>query len=312
MLTGFSIFSKEGNCYLKSMKNLIPKDIAGRAKILDSNLGNKKQEIKSDRLNPYSRTTQKELNFPYRSSRVFGEVISGSKKSPLKIHYELDLEKDIAVLKYEGEFKKYSKSVMKKAQKLYEKGFRIDEGGWKSLFPRGMLAILAGLIILEKYPDLALVIVIYGFYEMEKLGSLDDDSVMEYLEEKRCKKCGRNLASEEIKKPEVREISTTEDYEILIKRFQKCKYCGHEITEEGSEGFDTVKTNTSDSSRKILGIRPRCTRCKRKNAYEEFRKGDIRTKDSIRTTTKYYRCRYCENIELKIKTENIEYVDMGS
>ncbi|MCC4771617.1 hypothetical protein FXV91_16020 [Methanosarcina sp. DH2] len=201
---------------------------------------------------------------------------------------------------------------MKNAQKLCEKGFRIDEGGWKSLFPRGMLAILAGLLILEKYPALALVIVIYGFYEMEKFGSLDDDSVMSYLEEKRCKKCGRNLAYAETRKPEVREISTPQDYQILIKRFQKCKYCGHESIEEGSEGFYTSKASTNDSSEKILGMHPRCNKCKCRNAYEEFRKEDIKIKDSIRTTTRYYKCRYCGNIELKIKTENIAYVDIGS
>lgn len=294
------------------MKNLISKDTSGKVKSPESDLGNKKYEIKSSRLNRYSQTTQKALNFPYKSSRVFGEVISGSKKYPLKIHYELDLEKDIAVLRYEGEFKKYSKSVTKNAQKLCEKGFRIDEGGWKSLFPRGMLAIITGLLIFEKYPALAAIVIIYGFYEMEKLGSLDEESVLSYLEEKRCKICGKNLAYTEIRKPEVREISTSQDYRILIKRFQKCKYCGYEIIEEGAEGFNTVKTNTSDSLKKILGARPRCTKCNRTNAYEEFRKGDIRIKDSIRTTTRYYKCRYCENIELKIKTENTEYVDIAS
>jgi hypothetical protein len=288
---------------------LIPKDISGRCNTLDEGFWNEKQEIVPKELNSESRTIEKMPDFqaeePDGSSKVLGTTTYGTKGFFREVRYKLDLEKDIAILTHEGEFKKYSKSIMKNAQKLSEKDFSHEDKGWKSLFPRGVLAIMIGMLIFEKYPILAVIAIIYGFYEMEKLDSLDNDSVLEYLEEKRCEKCGKNLAYEETKKPEVREISAPKDYQILIKRFQKCKYCGHERIEEGSEGFTTVKTNIKYSFKKILRMRPKCSKCRRDNAYEDFRKADVRYNNLVRITIRYYKCRYCGNTELKIEESNM-------
>ena len=297
------------------MKDFILNGISGKAKSPDGTLRSEEQETKSEDLNPQSQTVEKDINSPAqeldRSSIVSSAFTYWDGKISREAHNELDLENNIAILTYEGELKEYSKSVVKNAQKLIEKELRNEEEGWKSLFPRGLVAIIIGMLIFKKYPILAVIAIIYGFYEMEKLASLDNSLVLEYLAERRCKKCGKNLAYDEIKKPEVREISTPQDYKINIKRFRKCKYCGHESIEEGSEGFFTRKTKVNDTLRKSLGMRPKCSKCRRVNAYEEFREADTRIKDPTSTTIRYYRCRYCENIELSIESVNIGLVQGG-
>lgn len=48
------------------------------------------------------------------------------------------------------------------------------------------------------------------------------------LEKLPCKNCGKTIAYEEYKKPDVKERKCGMDSEIITRRYYRCKYCGYE------------------------------------------------------------------------------------
>lgn len=219
-----------------------------------------------------------------------------------KYLYEIDLEKNIVVITYRGEFKEYSYFIEVRAGNLREKD-QCPSKREKFLYWIGILMLLfVGPLIAEKYPISLVPLLLIGIYSTMKLNYTEEIScAIRYLEKTKCEKCGKNFAYQEIRKPSVREISTPKSYEICITRNFKCKYCGYIHTEKRSEGYSTCKRMNYNILQETLGTKPECRKCGRGNAYNEFRKSDTKSKNNIMTEIKYYKCRYCGNIEVKVE-----------
>ncbi len=128
---------------------------------------------------------------------------------------------------------------------------------------------------------------------MLKLGNQFSNVAMYYRESK-CEKCGEEFACEEFRIPDIKEISTPDNYSFQIIRYWKCRSCGFENVRKSSEGFVAKKGETIRFS--FLAKVP-CKKCGKTDAYVEYKKPDIReiNRDIIRKTMirRYYRCKLC-------------------
>lgn len=116
----------------------------------------------------------------------------------------------------------------------------------------------------------------------------------EYYKNMKCNNCGKEFICLETEKPDIKEISTSEDFRILATRYWKCKSCGY-INVRMNYEFATKKGKPMklSSLAKIA-----CKRCGKTAAYIEYKKPDeIISKsasfiDTMRRS--YYRCKFCE------------------
>jgi len=100
--------------------------------------------------------------------------------------------------------------------------------------------------------------------------------VANYYRKAFCEVCAREFAYEEFEKPDLEEISTSEDYSLKITRHWKCKYCGNEKLITGSEGFVTTKGEKMGFSSLV---KIPCKNCGKTTAYEEYKKPDVKKND---------------------------------
>lgn len=80
----------------------------------------------------------------------------------------------------------------------------------------------------------------------------------EYYRNTICNNCGNEFICHETERPDVREISTPENYTIRITRYWSCRFCGYVNIRESSEGFVTRKEKTMKSSSLA---KVQCKRC---------------------------------------------------
>ncbi len=121
-------------------------------------------------------------------------------------------------------------------------------------------------------------------------------ATFEYHQDRKCRKCGKYLACEEYKRPEIKEISTPYEYTITETRYYKCKFCGHETTRR-YKLYPTRK-------RKIRNSKILCEKC-RKCQGKEYKSPDIMQKNDTIITKRYYKCENCGYKGIKKETKEI-------
>ena len=84
------------------------------------------------------------------------------------------------------------------------------------------------------------------------------DEIENYYNISRCKKCGREFAYEEIKKPLIKVVSTYDKYEETITRYMKCNYCNDEDIK-----VEIYQKNSKSKSKNINKNRKTCKGCKK-------------------------------------------------
>lgn len=121
---------------------------------------------------------------------------------------------------------------------------------------------------------------------------------VKYVKATRCKRCYKNYAYEEREEPDIKEVSTVNSYTVTVIRFWKCKHCGFM---DSSESPEKIKAH------KGLRGKPKeieCEKCGKIGIYSEYRKLDVKEKSfpmiesnpTIITTTRYYKCIHCGNL----------------
>lgn len=118
--------------------------------------------------------------------------------------------------------------------------------------------------------------------------------VVSYYRGSKCETCGKDFSCGEFRIPDIKEISTPDEYSIQITRYWKCRSCGSENVRTSSEGFVTKKEEKMKAS--SLAKIP-CKRCGKTGAYVEYKRPDERKSkcgahDEI-VTRRYYRCKFC-------------------
>lgn len=117
----------------------------------------------------------------------------------------------------------------------------------------------------------------------------------------RCKKCGREFACEEIKKPLIKMVSTYDKYEKTITGYMKCRYCNEEDIK-----IEITHRNSKSRSKKINNNGKTCKNCGKKFSLIEYRHPDAHLEYyNIFRTIRHYKCTHCEYMEISIKDYHV-------
>ncbi|MGB9938903.1 hypothetical protein [Methanosarcina sp.] len=123
------------------------------------------------------------------------------------------------------------------------------------------------------------------------------DEIENYCNISRCKKCCREFAYEEIKKPLIRIVSTYDKYEKTITSYMRCKYCNDEDIK-----IEVDQRNSKSKTKKINKNRKNCKGCGKKLALVEYRYPDVYLEyPNAFRTIRHYKCTYCGYMEISIK-----------
>lgn len=214
--------------------------------------------------------------------------------------YELDRENDTLTICSEGNL--YN-SLKKLAPEL------IDRFGLRTISILKILfmflsVVLFLLLILEMMfeenhslfslilisANIASFIVASNLYEIEK-----------YCKILRCKKCGRDFAYEEIKKPLIKMISTHSKYEKTITSYMKCKHCDDENIK-----IEIARKTSKSGAKDIKKNRKTCKGCGKELSLVEYRHADTHLERyNIFRTIRHYKCTDCGYMEISIKDDHI-------
>ena len=123
------------------------------------------------------------------------------------------------------------------------------------------------------------------------------ENLDKYCQDTSCNRCDKDFAYEESKKPEIKEISTFEDYAITITRFWKCKYCGNEAFKTDIMNIHKCKGEKSKLPEET------CKKCGYNSAMSEYKRPDIKEVKHIDTIIRHYKCRHCSHREIMINEE---------
>lgn len=160
---------------------------------------------------------------------------------------------------------------------------------------------------LEKYLLGTVILVIFYLSSILVLQGISSKSGAKLLKFLKCKRCGRNNAYEEREKPDIREDSTESSYTVTIIRYWKCKYCGHLDSTESSENIKCFKT------KKKKPTRIKCEECGVTSLVSECRNPDMKIEDypggSNITEIRYYKCDYCEHINIEAKKTHLNNME---
>ncbi|MDQ1253677.1 MAG: hypothetical protein QG646_2864 [Euryarchaeota archaeon] len=110
-----------------------------------------------------------------------------------------------------------------------------------------------------------------------------------------CKNCHKVYAYEEIKNPDIKEVSTEDSYTISIARYWKCKYCGYTDITAGPENIGTYK-GKKKKPRKIT-----CQKCGESGLFLEYKDPDIKFVEEVSIRIRYYMCEYCKNVNIEVE-----------
>lgn len=122
-----------------------------------------------------------------------------------------------------------------------------------------------------------------------------------YYNISKCKKCGRDFAYEEIKKPLYKKVSSYNDYEETETRYLKCKYCNN-------EDLKIKSLLKSSKSKKRRGPKKGkiCKICN-KSTLIEYRYPDTHLESmNLERTIKHYKCTSCGYMEISIKDKIVD------
>ncbi|WP_410508814.1 hypothetical protein RSJ42_00600 [Methanosarcina hadiensis] len=160
---------------------------------------------------------------------------------------------------------------------------------------------------LEKYLLGTVILVIFYLSSILVLQGISLKSGTKFLKSLKCKRCRRNNAYEEREKPDIREDSTENSYTVKITRYWKCKYCGYLDSTESSENIKCFKI------KKKKPTRVKCEECGATSLVSECRTPDMKIEDypggSNITETRYYKCDYCEHINIEAKKTHLNNME---
>ena len=222
-----------------------------------------------------------------------------------KIHrdnvcYELDRETDTLTICSEGNF--YN-SLKKLAPDLVSRfGLRtVSILKISSFFLSVLLFFLLVLemVFEENHSLLSLIlisanilsfVIALNLYEMEK-----------YCKILRCKKCGKDFAYEEVKKPLIKMVSTQNKYEKTITSYLKCRYCNDENIK-----IEIARRNSKSKPKDVNKNRKTCKECGKELGLVEYRHSDAHLEHyNIFRTIRHYKCTSCGYMEISIKDDHI-------
>lgn len=131
--------------------------------------------------------------------------------------------------------------------------------------------------------------------------SSDLFDIESYYKISKCKKCNRDFAYEEIKKPLVKKISTYDDYEETETRYFKCKYCNDEDLK-----IKSLLKSSKSRKRRIPKKGKTCKGCGRRFTLIEYRYPDTHLESfDTRRTIRHYKCKNCGYMEISMKDEAV-------
>ena len=120
-----------------------------------------------------------------------------------------------------------------------------------------------------------------------------------YVKATRCKRCHKNYAYEEREEPDIKEISTEDSYVVTVTRHWRCKYCGHI---DSSKNPEKIKAYKGLKEIKRATREVKCEKCGRTEFNFEYKNPDVKEDPFgttvVETTTKYYKCNYCGNLNI--------------
>lgn len=223
-----------------------------------------------------------------------------NKKCIDDVCYELDRETDRLTISLEGDFNSFPDKL---APYLVN---RFGLGMTKvikilTMYSSILLFFLLILeMILEKNSSLSPTMLFFASLTFFVISSYMSE-IENYYNISKCKKCGRDFAYEEIKKPLIKMVSTYDKFEKTITRYMKCRYCNNK----------DIKTeidykNSKSKSKKVNKNRKTCKGCGRKLALAEYRYPDVHQEyyNAFRTI-KHYKCTSCGYMEISIKYDYI-------
>ena len=230
------------------------------------------------------------IEFPVGTSRIHRDNVC----------YELDRETDTLTICSEGNF--YN-SLKKLAPELINR-YGLGTISILKMLSISLSVLLFSLLILElvfeedhSLLSLLLIsaniisfVIALNLYEIEK-----------YCKVLRCKKCGRDFAYEELKKPLIKMVSTQNKYEKTITSYMKCKYCDDEnIKIEIARRNSKSRTKDMDKNRKT------CKECGKERSLVEYKRPDAHLERyNIFRTIRHYKCTDCGYMEISIKDDHI-------
>lgn len=214
--------------------------------------------------------------------------------------YEMDRETDTLTICSEGNF--YN-SLKKLAPELINR-FGLRTIKVLKIFLISLFILLFSILILEMIfkenhslfslilisINIASFVLASNLYEIEK-----------YSKILKCKKCGREFAYEEIKKPLIKMVSTQSKYEKTITNYMKCKYCSDENIK-----IEIARKNSKSRTKDINGNRKTCKGCGKEHSLVEYRHPDAHLERyNIFRTIRHYKCTNCGYMEISIKDDHI-------
>ncbi len=155
----------------------------------------------------------------------------------------------------------------------------------------GILEVFPGDLMIRGLFGLFAITVISGF-----IGNFLEN-VDKYCQDASCNRCGKDFAYDESNKPEIKEISTFEDYVITITRFWKCKYCGNQASKTDIMNIHKYKGEKSKLPEEA------CKKCGYNSAMSEYKRPDVKEVRHTDTIIRHYKCKHCSHREIMINEE---------
>lgn len=228
----------------------------------------------------------KYIEFPVGTSRTYRDSVC----------YELDRETDTLTISSEVNF---YKSLKKRAPDLINRlGLRtIRILKISTMFLSVFLLFLLLLKITFEETDSLLSLILLSASMICFVVASNLYEIESYRNIFRCKKCGRDFACEEIKKPLIKMVSTYDKYEKTITCYTKCRYCNDEdIKIETAHRNSKSRANNSNKNEKT------CKGCGKELSLIEYRHPDAHLVHyNIFRTIRHYKCTHCEYMEISIK-----------
>ena len=240
----------------------------------------------------------KYVEFPVGTDRIYQD----------NVYYELDRETDTLTISSEGNFRNFFK---KRAPYLLNL-FSLETIKTLKLLALFLSVFLFFLLILEmifEQNDSLLSLVLISASMISLIAASNLYEIESFCNISRCKKCGRDFAYEEIKKPLIKMISTYNKYEKTVTSYMKCRYCSDEDIK-----IEIARRNSKSRVKNIDKSEKTCKACGKKFALVEYRYPDVHLEyyNMFRTikhykymfrTIRHYKCTHCGYMEISVKED---------
>lgn len=210
--------------------------------------------------------------------------------------YELDRNTDTLTITSEGNFYDFPKE---RAPKLINR-FGLKKIDTVREVLKTLLIISSILLLVYLILGVWFLAIIMFLTSMIFLSICEDlTGIKDYYTVSKCKKCGRDFAYEEMKKPLIKKVSTYDDYEETETRYFKCKYCNDE-----DHKIKSIIKSSKSRKRRNPEKGKACKGCGGHFILIEYRYPDTHMESfDTRRTIRHYKCKNCGYMEISIKDE---------